>query len=90
MALLTGLISDFSLNLYFKKSTMSIFKSSNPTLQEKTYQGTILEGMSTGEEMTITGTMNKFGVLMALMIASTLFAWGQYVWRISISPVNDV
>ena len=57
---------------------MSIFKSSNPTLQEKTYQGTILEGMSTGEEMTITGTMNKFGVLMALMIASTLFAWGQY------------
>lgn len=57
---------------------MSIFKSSNPTLQEKTYQGTILEGISTGEEMTINGTMNKFGVLMALMIASTLFAWSQY------------
>ena len=57
---------------------MSIFKSSNPTLQEKTYQGTILEGISTGEEMTVNGTMNKFGVLMALMIASTLFAWGQY------------
>ena len=52
---------------------MSIFKSSNPTLQEKTYQGTILEGISTGEEMTVTGTLNKFGILMALMIASTLF-----------------
>jgi len=57
---------------------MSIFKSSNPTLQEKTYQGTILEGISAGEEMTVKGTMNKFGVLMALMVASTLFAWDQF------------
>jgi uncharacterized YccA/Bax inhibitor family protein len=57
---------------------MALFKSGNPTLQEKTYQGTILEGVSTGEEMTVNGTMNKFGVLIALMIASTLFAWGQY------------
>jgi uncharacterized YccA/Bax inhibitor family protein len=57
---------------------MSIFKSSNPALQEKTYQGTILEGISSGEEMTIKGTMNKFGVLMMLMIGSTLFAWSQF------------
>lgn len=57
---------------------MAIFKSSNPALQEKTYQGTILEGISTGEEMTVKGTMNKFGVLMMLMIASTLFAWSQF------------
>ncbi len=57
---------------------MSIFKSSNPTLQEKTYQGTILEGISTGEEMTLKGTMNKFGVLVMLMIGSTLFAWSQF------------
>ncbi len=57
---------------------MSILKSSNPTLQEKTYQGTILEGISIGEEMTVKGTMNKFGVLMMLMIASTLFSWSQF------------
>ncbi len=57
---------------------MAFLKSSNPTLQEKTYQGTILEGMSTGEEMTVKGTMNKFGVLIMLMIGSTLFAWSQY------------
>jgi uncharacterized YccA/Bax inhibitor family protein len=57
---------------------MSFFKSSNPTLQEKSFQGTVLEGMSTGQEMTVNGTMNKFGVLMALMVASTLFAWSQY------------
>ncbi len=57
---------------------MSIFKSSNPALQEKTYQGTILEGISTGEEMTLKGTLNKFGVMIMLMIGSTLFAWSQF------------
>jgi uncharacterized YccA/Bax inhibitor family protein len=57
---------------------MSILKSSNPALQEKSYEGTILEGISTGEEMTIKGTMNKFGVLMMLMVGSTLFAWSQF------------
>lgn len=57
---------------------MSIFKSSNPTLQEKRFSGTILEGLSTGEEMTLKGTMNKFGVLVMLMIGSTLFAWSQF------------
>ena len=57
---------------------MAVFKSGNPALQEKTYQGTILEGISTGEEMTLKGTMNKFGVLIMLMIGSTLFAWSQF------------
>ena len=57
---------------------MSIFKSSNPVMQEKTYQGTIMEGISTGEEMTLKGTMNKFGVMIMLMIGSTLFAWSQF------------
>lgn len=57
---------------------MGLLKSSNPALQEKTFQGTILEGISTGEEMTLKGTMNKFGVLVMLMIGSTLFAWSQF------------
>jgi uncharacterized YccA/Bax inhibitor family protein len=57
---------------------MAFFKSSNPALQEKTYQGTVLEGISTGEEMTMKGTMNKFGVLIMLMIGSTYFAWTQF------------
>ena len=57
---------------------MAIFKSSNPALQEKSFQGTVLEGISTGQEMTIKGTMNKLGVLMMLMLGSTLFAWSQF------------
>src|SRR5690242_9969520 len=57
---------------------MALMKSSNPALQEKTFQGTILEGLSTEEAMSVKGTMNKFGVLMMLMLASTLFAWTQF------------
>ncbi|MGQ0738297.1 MAG: Bax inhibitor-1/YccA family protein [Bacteroidota bacterium] len=57
---------------------MALFKSSNPVFQEKRFQGTVLEGLSTGEEMTMKGTMNKFGVLIMLMMASTFFAWTQF------------
>jgi uncharacterized YccA/Bax inhibitor family protein len=56
---------------------MALFKSSNPALQEKSFQGTILEGVITGEAMTIKGTMNKLGVLLMLMIGSTFFSWSQ-------------
>jgi uncharacterized YccA/Bax inhibitor family protein len=56
---------------------MALFKSSNPALQEKSFQGTILEGIITGEAMTVKGTMNKLGILMMLMIGSTLFSWSQ-------------
>lgn len=57
---------------------MALFKSSNPVMQDKTFQGTVLEGISTGEEMTMKGTMNKFGVLIMLMMGSTLLAWTQF------------
>jgi uncharacterized YccA/Bax inhibitor family protein len=57
---------------------MALFKSSNPALQEKSFQGTVLEGISTGDAMTINGTMNKLGIMMLLMVGSTLLAWTQF------------
>ena len=57
---------------------MALFKSSNPALQEKSFQGTIFEGISTGQEMTVRGTMNKFGFLLLMMIGSTVFSWDQF------------
>ncbi|MBL7742773.1 MAG: Bax inhibitor-1/YccA family protein [Chitinophagaceae bacterium] len=57
---------------------MALFKSGNPTLQEKAFEGTIFQGISTGEEMTIRGTMNKFGVLFLLMMGTTMLAWTQF------------
>ena len=56
---------------------MAIFDSSNPTLKEKTFEQSIA-GSYQGEAMTLTGTLNKFGILMALLIASTFFAWDQF------------
>ena len=46
---------------------MALFKSSNPALQEKAFKDTVLEGLSTGQEMTMNGTMNKLGILFLLM-----------------------
>lgn len=57
---------------------MAIFKSGNPALQEKTFEGTIFQGIDIGQEMTIQGTMKKFGVLFMLMLASALLAWDQF------------
>lgn len=56
---------------------MAIFDSSNPTLKEKTFERSI-DSAYQGDAMTLTGTLNKFGILMALLIASTLFAWDQF------------
>ncbi|MBM3431942.1 MAG: Bax inhibitor-1/YccA family protein [Bacteroidetes bacterium] len=56
---------------------MAIFDSSNPTLKEKTFERSI-SGEYAGDSMTLNGTLNKFGVLMALMAASTFFAWDQF------------
>jgi len=57
---------------------MSLFKSGNPALREKAFEGTIFQGIETGQEMTIKGTMNKFGILFMLMLASTALAWTQF------------
>lgn len=57
---------------------MALFKSSNPTLQEKSYEGTIFQGISTGQEMTIKGTLNKLGFLLLMMSGSTIFSWSQF------------
>jgi uncharacterized YccA/Bax inhibitor family protein len=57
---------------------MALFKSSNPTLQEKSYEGTIFQGMTGDQAMTVKGTMNKFGFLVLMMIGSTVFSWSQY------------
>ncbi|MBS1760062.1 MAG: Bax inhibitor-1/YccA family protein [Bacteroidetes bacterium] len=56
---------------------MALFNSSNPTLQEKTFRDTQIEGVSTGDEMSANGTLNKLGILFLLMGASTLFSWNQ-------------
>lgn len=57
---------------------MALFKSGNPTLRETAFEGTILQGITTGEEMTVRGTMNKFGFLFLMMMGTCFVAWSQF------------
>jgi uncharacterized YccA/Bax inhibitor family protein len=58
---------------------MSIFKSSNPVLSEKTFRGTVFEGIrDESQEMTMRGTINKFGFVLLLMLASSVFSWNYF------------
>jgi uncharacterized YccA/Bax inhibitor family protein len=67
---------------------MSLFKSSNPTLNEEVYEGTIFEGMPIDRTnaMTVKGTMQKFGILLVLMIASSAFSWNYALQGNSMLP----
>lgn len=65
---------------------MALFNSSNPMLKESTYEGTIFQGMTTTEEMTLKGTVNKFGFLFVLMLCSTVFSWGQFYKGVNPMP----
>jgi uncharacterized YccA/Bax inhibitor family protein len=66
---------------------MALFNSSNPMLKENTYRGTIFEGISTGNEMTVKGTINKFGFLFILMLCTTLFSWMQFYKGVNPMPM---
>lgn len=50
---------------------MSLFQSSNPALQPKTF----LQARGTGATMTVQGTVNKAGILIVLCIAAAAWTW---------------
>lgn len=66
---------------------MALFKSGNPTLRETAFEGTILQGITTGEEMTIRGTMNKFGFIFLMMLGTCLFSWSQFYKGVNPMPM---
>lgn len=55
---------------------MDLFKSGNPTLSEKRFKDTVLEEVVTHENaMTVKGTLNKFGILFLLTLATSYYSW---------------
>ncbi|HSZ85782.1 MAG TPA: Bax inhibitor-1/YccA family protein [Puia sp.] len=55
---------------------MELFKSGNPTLNEKVFQNS---GVVTGQEvMTERGTLNKFFFLSLMIMASASFTWSAF------------
>lgn len=56
---------------------MALFKSGNPALGEKTFQGLSIAG-SGGGTMTARGTMNKLGFMLLLLMAGAFFTWNGF------------
>jgi uncharacterized YccA/Bax inhibitor family protein len=55
---------------------MALFKSGNPTLSEKIFNKSA--GFADDTTMTVSGTLNKFGFLFIMLMASASFAWFQF------------
>ena len=50
-----------------------LFKTSNPALNENTFQGRVAVA---GEAMTLQGTVNKTGVLLLCVVITSAWTWG--------------
>ena len=53
------------------------FKSGNPTLTEKLFQKS--QVMSMENTMTVKGTMNKFGFLFLMVMATAFYTWNAFM-----------
>jgi uncharacterized YccA/Bax inhibitor family protein len=54
---------------------MALFKSGNPTLSEKSFEKTLPIQFGAEGTMTERGTLNKFGIMLLLLLASASFTW---------------
>jgi len=48
------------------------FRTANPALNEKAFQGQV----AVGEAMTVQGTVNKTGLLLLCVVATSAWTWG--------------
>ncbi len=57
---------------------MGAFKTGNPTLTEKIFDKSLNETSSAYGVMSIRGTINKFGFLLLMVLASSMYVWNLY------------
>jgi uncharacterized YccA/Bax inhibitor family protein len=62
---------------------MELFKSGNPTLNEKVFQNA---GVASGEVMTERGTLNKFFFMSLMLMVSASFTWSAFYHGKEITP----
>ena len=55
---------------------MSIFKSGNPTLSEKQFEKS--QTLAMEDRMTVRGTLNKFGFLFLMVMATAFYTWNAH------------
>lgn len=67
---------------------MALLNASNPTLSEKRFRDTILDSVVTHENaMTIKGTLQKFGILLALILSTSFYAWKEFADGANVVPL---
>ncbi|HEX6333056.1 MAG TPA: Bax inhibitor-1/YccA family protein [Flavisolibacter sp.] len=54
---------------------MGLFKGGNPAISEKTFDAVRTHD---GDVMTIRGTMNKFGIMLVMLVAAATFTWSMF------------
>jgi uncharacterized YccA/Bax inhibitor family protein len=55
---------------------MALFKSGNPTLSEKLFEKSLTGNLD--QVMTVMGTLNKFGFLFLMVMATSIFTWNSF------------
>src|SRR5678815_3704121 len=58
------------------RNSVAWMKTSNPALSENTFRG---EGISYGDAMTISGTVNKTGILVICAVATAAVTWNMFM-----------
>jgi len=73
--------------IYFYKNntTMSLFKSGNPTLSEKVFQSSMSTNYT--ETMTLRGTLNKFGFMLLMLMGSAFYSWKEFAGGGNVTPL---
>lgn len=64
---------------------MALFKSGNPTLSEKSFQGTA--HVSHADSMTVRGTLNKFGFMLLMLAGSAYYSWKEVSFGGNVAPL---
>ncbi len=61
---------------YLKSKNMELFKSGNPTLNEKAFKNTGY--IDEANAMTISGTLNKFGFMFLMLLGTAYYSWKEF------------
>jgi len=63
---------------------MALFKSGNPSLNERVFSKTI--AVDGAQVMTVRGTLNKFSFLFLMVMAAAVFTWHMYYQGGNVTP----
>src|SRR5258708_17368090 len=55
---------------------VALFRTSNPALKPSAFES---EGLVIGERMTVSGTVNKTGILLICTVATAAWAWSRFL-----------